>query len=389
MNNIRKVIIENFQSHESTEMEFEDGLNVIVGPSDQGKSAVIRAIKWVLFNQPRGIEFIRHGAKSAKVEIEMSNGFRVIREKSSSRNRYTVIDPEGETSVFEGFGNEVPEEVRKAHGVAKVVIDTDRDVSLNLGEQLEGPFLVSETGAVKAKAIGRLTGVHIVDRATRECINDIKKENQIEGRCKNEIKELEQKLNMYEHLDLLEKNISVREENVKEIEKLANTLHKLDTLRSRLSFVNYEIRVESEIIRKTVNIKEIKGKIDDLEKKAHTIDRLKRQKVGLENVEKELEKAEQRLSLLDKIKQVETNVLRVSELYTRRSSLERLKNLMNSVESSINEGSIYIANVSKEMEDTLHQYEDGLRKMPRCPICQNDIDESIINKVIMQYKEEQ
>jgi DNA repair protein SbcC/Rad50 len=47
MTYINKVRIENFQSHEDTLMEFHKGLNVITGPSDHGKSAVMRAIKWV------------------------------------------------------------------------------------------------------------------------------------------------------------------------------------------------------------------------------------------------------------------------------------------------------------------------------------------------------
>ncbi len=388
MTNIRKVTIENFQSHEKTEMEFDNGLNVIVGPSDQGKSAVIRAIKWVLFNQPRGAEFIRHGAKSARVEVEISNGYRVIREKSSSRNRYTVVDPNGETSIFEGFGNEVPEEVRKAHGVAKVVIDTDRDVSLNVGEQLEGPFLVSETGAVKAKAIGRLTGVHIVDKATRQCINDIKKENQIESRCKNEIKELDVKLKMYEHLDLLEERIRNREKNIREIENIVNALQRLDSIRTRLSFVNYEISVQSEMAKKAVNIPDIKGIIDDLEIKVHRIDRIKSLKDGLGEMEKDLRESELRLNLLGKVKQVESNVLRLSELFSRRSKLEKLRNSLNSVETSIDDGGRYVEGVRKEITQTLQQYEIELRKVPRCPVCQGYIDENIINKVIMQYREE-
>ena len=54
MTNIKKIIIDNFQSHEHTEIEFGPGLNVIVGPSDYGKSAVVRALRWVLYNEPRG-----------------------------------------------------------------------------------------------------------------------------------------------------------------------------------------------------------------------------------------------------------------------------------------------------------------------------------------------
>ena len=47
---IKKIELHNFQSHEYTEMEFDRGLNVILGNSDVGKTAILRAIKWALYN---------------------------------------------------------------------------------------------------------------------------------------------------------------------------------------------------------------------------------------------------------------------------------------------------------------------------------------------------
>ncbi|HAA42512.1 MAG TPA: chromosome segregation protein SMC, partial [Ruminiclostridium sp.] len=79
---IEEIIIENFQSHKNTKITFKDGLNVIIGASDHGKSAIIRAIKWVLYNEPRGSDYIRQGANYARVTLKMSNGYTIIRERS-------------------------------------------------------------------------------------------------------------------------------------------------------------------------------------------------------------------------------------------------------------------------------------------------------------------
>src|SRR6185312_5624229 len=92
---IRNLRIENFQSHEVTEMAFDDGLNVIVGASDQGKSAVIRALRWLLFNEPRGSDFMRVGANNSRVTVELADGARVTRERTPSRNRYIVTGTDG------------------------------------------------------------------------------------------------------------------------------------------------------------------------------------------------------------------------------------------------------------------------------------------------------
>ena len=37
---IKKIDLINFQSHKFTSLDFADGLNVIVGPSDNGKTSI-------------------------------------------------------------------------------------------------------------------------------------------------------------------------------------------------------------------------------------------------------------------------------------------------------------------------------------------------------------
>ena len=72
MKAIKRVIIEDFQSHRYTELELAPGFNVIVGPSDQGKTAILRAIRWVIYNDRRGTDFIRVGASKARVTLVMT-----------------------------------------------------------------------------------------------------------------------------------------------------------------------------------------------------------------------------------------------------------------------------------------------------------------------------
>jgi exonuclease SbcC len=115
----KKLVIENFQSHVNTECTFHPGLNVFVGPSDSGKSAILRALRWVLFNAPRGADFIRVGTNLCKVELHLSDGSIItrIRNHTSSINRYQLNKPNKEELVFEGFGSEVPLEIVQAHQI--------------------------------------------------------------------------------------------------------------------------------------------------------------------------------------------------------------------------------------------------------------------------------
>ena len=55
-----QLVIENFQSHEKTALEFCSGINTIVGSSNSGKSAILRALYWVVYNKPGGFGFSSH-----------------------------------------------------------------------------------------------------------------------------------------------------------------------------------------------------------------------------------------------------------------------------------------------------------------------------------------
>ena len=49
--------IENFESHKDTQIDFDNGVNAIIGTSDSGKSSIRRAIEWAIHNRPQGFGF--------------------------------------------------------------------------------------------------------------------------------------------------------------------------------------------------------------------------------------------------------------------------------------------------------------------------------------------
>lgn len=65
-----KVTIENFQSISKGELEFTQGINIIVGQSNSGKSAILRAIKGAVLNTSGSQKYIKNGTKGFKVGID-------------------------------------------------------------------------------------------------------------------------------------------------------------------------------------------------------------------------------------------------------------------------------------------------------------------------------
>lgn len=254
MKYIKKVILENFQSHKYTEIEFDQYLNVIVGPSDHGKTAIIRALKWALFNEPSGDFFIREGEKECSVSLIFSDGTKVKRYRSKTKNAYYLYTNEGEEITFEGFGTNVPEEIMDSTSMRKVNLDSNNSNSINIGEQLEGPFLLSEKNATKANAIGRLVGVHIVDDALKDSLKDIRNLNIKVKNHEEILKGLESDLNEYDYLDDLIQKSKLVEDLKKQIYNNQQKLNRLIQLCEDINRINKKIVILQEYLERLDNI---------------------------------------------------------------------------------------------------------------------------------------
>lgn len=231
----KKLVIENFQSHEYTEIDFSKGLNVFVGPSDSGKSAILRALRWVLFNQPRGTDYIRTGASQCKVSLMFDDGSEVIRvrNKSGSINRYLLKLPDkAEPLVFEGFGNQVPPEIAQTHQMLPVKLDT-KELYVQFGNQLESPFLLFESNQNKAKTIGRISGAHYIDQALKQTNIDQKMVQSEIKRLEQEREKLEQQLQPYENLPELERLVMLAEQAYERAEAKRQLITRLQSMLSQ------------------------------------------------------------------------------------------------------------------------------------------------------------
>ena len=233
---IKRLRLRNFQSHRETDFEFTPGLNIIVGPSDQGKSAIVRALRWLVYNEPRGTGFIRVGETRCEVRVELSNGVAVerIRDESSRVNRYILEVPGEEVLVFERFNKEVPLEVRKALDISKLVIDRDRAVEINLASQLEAPFLLEESGTTRSKILGRMANLHIIDAAQRDTLRDTSQALHEISRLEGDIELLDQQLQNYANLEEEETRLESLEQLLKRFSELDREVRILEEARNTL-----------------------------------------------------------------------------------------------------------------------------------------------------------
>src|SRR5699024_6283239 len=242
MKYIKKIILENFQSHKYTEFELNEKLNIIVGPSDSGKTAIIRGIKWALYNEPAGDFFIREGQNKVSVSLIFSDNTQLTRYRTKTKNVYELIYNNGEELRLEGFGTGVPEEIKEAIGIYKINLDGKETSSINLAEQLEGSFLLSEKTSTRASAVGQLVGVDVIDDALREVLKDTRTLNVTKKNLEEHMNHLRDEIKSFDYLKELKTTIN-KASNIKEkliefqnlVDKLNNSFETLKEIYDEMS----------------------------------------------------------------------------------------------------------------------------------------------------------
>ena len=350
MRYIKKIILENFQSHKNTEMEFGPDLNVIVGPSDSGKSAIIRGLKWVMYNEPSGDFFIREGEKECRVTLELSDGTLLQRYRTKSKNGYKLIDNSGNENIYEGIGLTVPQEIIDVTGIRKIKLDTDSENAINLGEQLEGAFLLTEKASTRANAIGRLVGVDIVDDALRDVLRDIRSLNQTRKQKEETLKITNDKLSQFDYIDGIKETYSKASSLMEQVHSLNGRIEKLEGINRNLTGLSVEIFNNNAVLKDLENITEaetilvsLKSKLDILS----TYDRIS--KLYRENMSNR-DKLKNTIRLLSKFVEksplVTTTELRVYKL----TDLQRLAASVKKVDGEVERINI----VAKKLEKIEH-----------------------------------
>lgn len=323
---IEKVILENFQSHKNSIIEFNNQLNVIIGPSDSGKTAILRGIKWALYNEPSGDYFIREGQMECSVTIIFNDKTKIKRYRSKTKNIYYIYDSDNNETKFEGFGTSVPQEIIDKTGIEKILLDSNESKAINLSDQLEGPFLLSEKGSTRANSIGRLVGVNIIDDSLREALKDSRNLSQRKKVIDDSILKLENELKEYDYLMELSKSIDEIEiirnkiyNNSKLMNKYKELLDKLLEISKTKTEATYYIEKLKEIDSVNIILKDVSHNIDKYKYFNKKLSQLNKLKTNIEyntNI----------ISSLYHIELANKTIENVNLSYDKIVELERLKN---------------------------------------------------------------
>ena len=145
---LKKLVLRNFQKHRKLVIEFDPHVTTIVGPSDAGKSTIIRALRWVSLNKPQGTKFTTWGEESVKVTLQ-TNKETISRTRSPSSNKYRL-----ECTVYKAFGDTVPSGVSNA---LRITVS-------NFQRQHDLPYWFSLSAGQVGKELNQIVNLEVIDK---------------------------------------------------------------------------------------------------------------------------------------------------------------------------------------------------------------------------------
>lgn len=148
---LRLLGLRNFQIHRKLSLKLDPGVTTIIGPTDGGKSAIIRALRWLALSQPRGDSFISDGAETATVSLDA--GRHKVRRSKGGKNVYRLDD-----QVFKAFGTKVPEDILSLLNLS----------DLNFQSQFDSPFWFSKSPGEISKQLNKIVDLSVIDTTLKK-----------------------------------------------------------------------------------------------------------------------------------------------------------------------------------------------------------------------------
>jgi chromosome segregation ATPase len=162
---LEKIQIRGFGANEKLDVEFGPNVTTIVGKNFNGKSWMLRALRWVMLNKPAGDGYINWDCDEAKVRLSI-DGRKVVRIRNrTSLNSFRLS---GKSDAYVAFGNDVPRDI------ADVVNASGR---VNFQGQHDPPFWFCETAGEVSRQLNSIVNLEVIDSTLAALVSELRDTN--------------------------------------------------------------------------------------------------------------------------------------------------------------------------------------------------------------------
>jgi DNA repair ATPase RecN len=309
---IKQLDINYFRSISKASLEFSDGVNVLIGLPDAGKSNVLRSLSWVLNNRPLGkrmlSDFTDEPSFVEAYFVDEENTSKIGLLKSKTSSKYFFNNKE-----LNAIGSGVPEEISTIANMTE----------LNFQRQLDQPFLITLSAGETAKVFNKITRLDKSDEVISAITTDLNSTNKKLKQAKIEKESLEKLLSDLAYIDQMEKDM----------EQIIDNDYKLQNILEDINYIE-------ELINK---VKSIKIQEKHMDKEIDTLSEI------LSSMEKDYEN----------ILSIESSLKSVSD------DISQLSNFINKVQLNKKE----FDREENALKNKAQEYKNFLSTIDICPFC--------------------
>ena len=233
---LKQLQIKSLQSHKNTTLDLHENLNIIIGNSDCGKTSILRALRWAIWNRPGGDTFERNfrswfgGDTEVTITTEEGN---VITRAKNQENLYQL-----NKTKFKAFGTDIPQEIADALNIQEI----------NFARQFDQPFLLTSTPGEVSSHFNKIAHLELIDASLKKVQSWINGLNQDIKTNEKDILKNQQELEQYAYLEKMEIELEVLEGMERDLQTHYNIQSKLIKLTNEIQTVESDIKETSQIL---------------------------------------------------------------------------------------------------------------------------------------------
>jgi len=252
--------IQNFQRHDFLKIDLDPHITTITGPTDSGKSSVLRALRWLCLNRPTGDSFVKNGERSCKVGLQV-DGAKIVRSKSPSGNEYMLRGKK-----FRAFGTSMLEEVEN-----EVKVDSD-----NFQGQHDPPYWFCLTAGEVTKRLNSIVDLGLIDQVYGLLASKIRQSKTEHQVAENRLAEVKDRINRLNFVLLADRALEKIEELDEDTTNLRARVSRLGDLVGKGVGLRRVIkRAEGVLLGASERISKLSRKIEEIDGLKVEVERLR------------------------------------------------------------------------------------------------------------------
>lgn len=437
---IKKIRLMNFQIHKSFVLDdIDEGMVALVGQSSSGKTAVLRAIKFCLYNQMPGNSvdaMTTHGETHTEVEITFNDGLSILRVRDAkTKDNYYVIKDGEESTRLDTPGAGPVKEVVLAHGMRPIAFLTNKDI-LNYSSQHDAPFFINASPQERLKAVGILSNTEVADAGIKLAASQIRENKKTASTLRKtlaeknarlkEIGPLKQRKAKLEKAKGLISIIQELETRQEDLEYFASSLNRLQSRSADLddilsqeesqNLADIYVDKAAETMERVMTLSKTWSSIASAEAKIGEYDQLLENAPSSEEIDRLLEDIARHLRLTEDIRKlnytneritkIERDIQRADVIIAQAEGLKDAESALDAVIDYVQRlkdlsGAHKSFNVAKKRFDdnevladtAFAEYNDAVDRLIAafdeagvCPLCESNLTETSAKKIIKEYE---